>query len=419
MSTSKTQPSKLRRILKLRSVHGNAAATLTARGMTTISQVVVFALVVREYGAHALDQYAVAFAVATFGGLVLDFGTSLWATREIARGHCIDAFLLARLPLSVLVTLSVAGGVVSGLLTVEQAVAILVIATAMAMSLLARGVFWGQRIHDRETVFAGLESWGLVILLVAAHFGLLPRLTPLLYTAIAYGAGAVGRWASMPAAIRPSLHASNPIAWVREMAPFGMQGLVTTASAQLDVILLSVLVIHPTAGTIAAYALALRVYYASPMPLEALGSALLPRFVEHPERYRRTAMVGTAGGTALAASGAVLFSLIAPHLGYGAIIVHRMREALMVLAFAFLARCSAYVAGAYVTAQGAQRTRLAASLGALVTMVALDLTLIPIKGAIGAAWAMVAADWVLLLGYLVGSRMTAIAAKQNFATHGL
>jgi O-antigen/teichoic acid export membrane protein len=288
----------------------------------------------------------------------------------------------------------------------------------MAASLLARGIFWGRLMHDRETVFAGLESWGLVGLLITAHLGLLPRLTPLLYTAFAYSAGAIGRWASMPADARPSFVWTRSIAWLREVAPFGMQGLVTTASAQLDVILLSVLVLHAAVGTVAAYALALRVYYASPMPLEALGSALLPRFVEDPGRYLRTAVLGTVGGTALAASGAALFSLIAPQLGYGAAIVHRMREVLLVLALAFLARCCAYVVAAYVLAQDGQRAGLVASLVALITMVALDLTLIPTEGAIGAAWAMVASDWVLLLGWLRVSRMIAVGARHNLATHG-
>ena len=95
------------------------------------------------------------------------------------------------------------------------------------------------------------------------------------------------------------------------------------------------------------------------------------------------------------------------------------REAVAAPGYQFVARCSAYVAGAYITAQGAQRTRLAASLGALITMVSLDLLLIPWEGAIGAAWAMVAADWVLLSGYLVGSHMTAVTAQHNFAAHGL
>jgi len=139
-----------------------------------------------------------------------------------------------------------------------------------------------------------------------------------------------------------------------------------------------------------------------------LGAALLPRFVDQPGRYRRLAVLGTAAGTALAIGAAALFALIAPALGYGSAIVGDMRGVLLILSASFLARCSAYVLSAYMTAQGAQVPRLVASIAALVTMVSLDVVLIPTAGIDGAAWAMVAADWVLAIGYLLGSRRTAV-----------
>lgn len=403
----------------LRSMPGNAAATLVARGFTTIAQVAVFAVIAREYGAKALDSYAVAFSIATFAGLVLDFGMSMWATREVARGKHVSPQLRARIPLGCVILLATLGCAAAGVVSVGEAGVVAVLAIAMAASLLARGVFWGRRLHDRETAFATLESWGVVALLVAAHFGAVPRTNALLWTAIAYTAGAIGRWSTMPGEARPSGRGDTTRVWIRELAPFGIQNMVTTASAQLDVVLLALLITHPRPGTVAAYALALRVYYASPMPLEALGAALLPRFVQDAPAYRRAAIVGTLIGTVLAVSGAVAFSLVAPALGYGDAIVHLMRSVLGILSVAFLARCSAYVLSAYVIAQGAQLTRLVASAAALATMVTLDVTLIPLIGAYGAAWAMVAADWVLLVGYLLGTRATAMRARTSLAPHGL
>ncbi len=398
---------------------GNAAATLVARAFTTMAQVAVFAVIAREYGAKALDEYAVAFSFATFAGLVLDFGMSVWATREVARGKQISSQLRARFPLGCVILLATVACAMGGVVTAGEAAVVGVLAIAMAASLLARGVFWGRRLHDRETAFAALESWGVVILLLAAHFGALPRTDALVWTAIAYTGGAVGRWITMPAEARPTGRGARTGAWIRELTPFGVQNMVTTASAQLDVVLLSLLVSHPEPGTVAAYALALRVYYAAPMPLEALGAALLPRFVESALAYRRAAVIGTLAGTVLAVSGAVAFSLAAPALGYGDAIVHLMRSVLVILSLAFVARCSAYVLSAYVIAQGAQLTRLAASVAALATMVTLDVTLIPLIGAYGAAWAMVAADWVLLVGYLLGTRVTATRARASLAPHGL
>ncbi|MGN6869083.1 MAG: oligosaccharide flippase family protein [Solirubrobacteraceae bacterium] len=398
---------------------GNAAATLVARAFTTLAQVAVFAVIAREYGAKALDSYAVALSIATFAALVLDYGMSVWATREVARGNQISPQLRARLPLGFLILLAAAGCAIAGVVAAGEAAVICVLAIAMAASLLARGVFWGRRLHDRETAFAALESWGVVALLLAAHFGAAPRTNALVWTAIAYTAGAIGRWLTMPREARPSGPGNPTSVWMRELTPFGIQNMVTTASAQLDVVLLSLLITHPQPGTVAAYALALRVYYASPMPLEALGAALLPRFVEDAPAYRRGAVIGTLVGTSLAVTGAVAFALLAPVLGYGDTIVHLMRTVLVILSLAFLARCSAYVLSAYVIAQGAQMTRLAASVAALGTMVALDVTLIPLIGAYGAAWAMVAADWVLLVGYLLGTRATATRARARLAPHGL
>lgn len=398
---------------------GNAAATLLARIFTTLAQVVVFAVIAREYGAKALDAYAVAFSVAIFAGLLLDFGMSVWATREVARRRRISPQLRARIPLACVVLLATVGCALAGVVPAQEAALVGVLAAAIAASLLARGVFWGRRLHDRETAFAALESWGVVALLLAARLGALPRSNPLVWTAIAYTVGAMGRWVSMPRDARPFGQSDPTIAWMREMAPFGVQNMVTAASAQLDVILLSLLVTHPQAGTVAAYALALRVYYASPMPLEALGAALLPRFVEDAPAHRRAAIMGTLIGTVLAVIGALAFSLAAPVLGYGNAIVHLMRTVLVILSVAFLARCSAYVLSAYVIAQGAQLTRLAASVAALGTMVTLDVILIPVIGAYGAAWAMVGADWVLLVGYLLGTRRTAMRARANLAAHGL
>jgi O-antigen/teichoic acid export membrane protein len=403
----------------LRSVQGNAIATFVARLLTTTSQIAVFAVVAREFGARELDSYAVAITIATFASLLMDFGMSLWATRETAAGHRISSGLVARLPLGVATCAALAVCVAARVVSAKEAAELAVIGVAMAASLLARGVFWGHRMHDREMVFATLESWGVVILLLAARLGVFRGADPLLLTAISYGAGAIGRWSTMPPEMRPHLGGEGTIRWARTMAPFGMQNVVMTASAQLDVILLSALAVNPPVGTVAAYALALRVYYAAPMPLEALGAALLPRFVQEPGKHRRTAVAGTLIGTVIAAAGGGLFALVAPVLGYGHGLVHLMRAVLLVLTASFLARCGAYVLSSYVIARGAQLTRLAASSASLITMVALDVLLIPLDGPYGAAWAMVASDWVLLVGYALGSRHTARKLETNLVAGGL
>lgn len=397
---------------RVRSVPGNTAAMLVARMLTTLSQAAAFALVEKAYGTQTLDRYAVAFAAATFVGLSLDFGTSTWATRELALRQPVYACLRARLPMLSLVALGLAVGVVTHDLDIAEALEIVAMGAVLAASYLAKGLFMGRRMHEREAVFAALESCLMIGLLVGAYLKVLPHLSPLLYTSMAYAVGALGRWLTMPVALRPSQGAGGVGWWFKTMTPYGAQNMVMMASTQLDVVLLAALWLTPIPGGVAAYALAMRVYYAAPMPLDALSSALLPRFVERPEEHRRTAILGTVAGTLIAASSAALFAWIAPLFGYSEAIVHQLRVSLLILSFSFLARCMAYVLGALVTAQGRQRTRLFSATGSLTVMVTLDLILIPHYGLIGASWAMVAADWVQIVGYAVGVWRINVSARR-------
>jgi O-antigen/teichoic acid export membrane protein len=406
-----TQTGGILRLHWARSVFGNTAAMFVARVLTTLSQVLAFAIVEKAYGTNALDRYAVAFAVATFVGLALDFGTSTWATREVAQSHTITAGVRARLPMLGLVILGLCAAVATQVLSAGEAVVIVLTGVLLSGSYLAKGVFMGQRMHDREMVFAAAESFGLVVLLAGAYLKILPHLAPLIYTAVAYAGGATGRWLTMPSDTKASIGARGTPWSFAGMVPYGAQNIVMMASAQLDVLLLAAFWTAKVPGAIAAYALAMRVYYAAPMLLDALGSALLPRFVHQPGRYRRVAIQGTVAGSIVAASAAGLFAWVAPLFGYSTEIVRQLRLALLILACSFFARCGAYVLGALVTAQGGQRARLLSASASLAVMVALDLILIPAQGLVGAAWALVVADWVQVGGYALGAWRVVVAPR--------
>jgi O-antigen/teichoic acid export membrane protein len=385
---------------RVRSTGGNAVSTLLGRGTATFAQALSFAIVGKAYGIPELDRYALGFSIAVFVSLVLDFGTGTWMTRQIALRQPASFFVLARLPIAILAILGGIAAAMTGALGMLELFAITVMSVALAISVLAQGVFWGHLMHERDTVFAVSESCLLLLLLIGDRVGLLPHGEPLLYAASAYSLGAMGRCLSLPRASRLSLGKMKLAMWWRTTHSYGLQNLVTVASTQLDTILLSALVVGGPAGTVAAYALAMRVYYAAPLPVQAMASALLPRFVENPVRYRRIAIFGTVVGTAIAAAGAAVFAVIVPVFGYTPSVVAELRTVMEILAIAFFARCAAYTLGAFVTAQGYQRSRLWSSVAALGTMVSLDLLLIPKHGATGAALAMVASDWVLLVGYL-------------------
>src|SRR5207302_7329847 len=123
--------------------------------------------------------------------------------------------------------------------------------------------------------------------------GALPGRQPLVYTAGAYALGALGRSMALIRDRQLDLGTLNVISWWKQMHPYGIQSLVTIAGTQLDTILLALLLVRKGTGTVAAYALAMRVYYAAPMPLQAVGAALLPRFVREPQRHIRPALTGT------------------------------------------------------------------------------------------------------------------------------
>jgi O-antigen/teichoic acid export membrane protein len=389
--------------LRIRSAGGNAIATLVARGVSTLAQALAFSIVAKTYGVDSLDSYALGFTIATFAGLVLDFGTGTWVTRQVALRQPASTYVVARAPVLALGLIGALVAVVSGAASVPEALAIVAMSIAIAISLLGQGLFWGQMMHEREMCFAVAESCLVLLFLAGNHFAILPGDHPLVYTAAAYVIGASGRCATLWRKGRPDLGALELGNWWRQMRSYGMQSLVTIASTQLDTILLAALVVGNAPGTVAAYALAMRVYYAAPMPLQAVGAALLPRFVREPERQMRVALLGTAIGSLVACAAAVAFVVIVPVFGYGASVVAQLRTVMEILSLAFLARCVAYVLGAFVTAQGGQRSRLWSSVAALTSMIALDFLLIPVYGAKGAAVAMVISDWVLFLGYLLGT----------------
>ena len=378
-------------------------SALGARVATVASQIVVLGLIAGAYGPSALDEYVVLFTVAQFSAYAIDFGTGLWATREVAGGNAMPLFLTTRLPI---VAVLLAALVVTTALTdlgVLEAVSTAAIALAVAWSVTVRGVLWGKLEYGREAAVAAAEALLLVALLVALPVAAGVRAEPIALAAVALGSGALARVRLLPRDVLAPDRAPL-VGWFRQVRSFGLHGFVATASAQFDILLLALLGPGLSPGEVGAYGIALRVYYAAPMPLESLGAASMPRFVAAGrERVLQVARLGAAG-TALAVAGAVAFGFASPLLGFDGEVVDALRPVLWVLLISLPLRCVSYLTGAWVTARGGQTQRFLAALAALVTMVALDLLLIPAHGAMGAAWALVASDAVLFVGFLIAAR---------------
>jgi O-antigen/teichoic acid export membrane protein len=374
-------------------------SALVSRLSTVVGQVVALSIISRGYGSRAIDGYSFALALALFGALFIDFGTGLRGTREVAAGTRLAPSALARLPFAAVVVIAVALLSVAGRLTSTEAGAVAALAVAQAASALAKGIFWGSLRFGREAMFAIGEVALLAVLLAigASAAGALPG--PMACCALAYVTGAVARWAFVPAHLRPAGSAVRFRAWLSDTAAYGLQSLTVTASAQLDLVILALLVSSRETGVVGAYALGLRVYYAAPMPIESFAAALLPRFVTRESNRVRSSVA--AGGVASigAVSAMAAFVVAAPWLGFHHDVVGALRNVTLILALGMPFRCMAYICGAWLTARGYQRRRFVASATALATMLLLDFALIPTHAASGAAIAMVAADGVLFLGY--------------------
>jgi O-antigen/teichoic acid export membrane protein len=399
----------------------NTASTFVARVSSMAVQAIGFAIVANMDGSAALNSYAVSTTVAFLGALLLDFGTSTWITRRVALGELPGPFLTARLPL-VLIGCAVALGAWSiGGTDLELPLATLVMAISIGISLTARGVFWGQFEYDWEAGCSIGESVLVVLLLFLSGTGVLPRLDPIVWPALGYGIGAVARVSIVRFTHDKAFWSRRLPGWWQQTYSYGMENLLVAAGTQLDVLILAVLATsaEQEAGAVAAYALAMRVYYGAPTLVQALAAALLPRFTQDDQEHLSQAWKGTVGGAVVGFGAAVAFAVGCPLLGYPDSVVTSLRQALAILSLSFAPRCAAYVLGAYLTARGEQRIRVRGSLMAALVMIAGDFALIPLMGANGAAIAMVAADWLLFGAYFYGSRQLRRKSRRGESAVGI
>jgi Na+-driven multidrug efflux pump len=191
--------------------------------------------------------------------------------------------------------------------------------------------------------------------------------------------------------------------WLKEMYSYAGQELVVSAQTQLDVLLLGMLWVGPSAG-LAAYGLAMRFYYAIGMPFESLGTAVLPRVaMREPIAWRNVLRWAVPVGIA-AIAGMMLATSLGTLFGLSPLGASYLRTIGMILLLALPFRFASYVLGAVVTGSGRQRARLISATLGLATMVGLDAALIPVHGPAGAAAALVCADAVLMTAYAAAAR---------------
>jgi O-antigen/teichoic acid export membrane protein len=342
--------------------------------------------------------------------VLVDFGSGVWVSREVAAKGQTRVPWSTNLLFGALTVVFGVGVVRLEILEGSDVVWSCCCATVMAGSMLGRGFLWGLKLHHVEAGAAALET-GLLVLVVLAllAIGGGPSLVdPIEIAVVCY---AIGLAIRLRVVLKcEALHSGKRVS-ISELAPYGLQALVTKAGTQLDVVLLALLAPSAAAGEVGGYALALRAYYSAAIPMEALASALLPRLVESVRPFlglfRKAWLYGGLWTVATIAA----FQWVATSLPISDEVATAASRALTILILAGGIRCGAHLMGALVTAQGKQRERLLASAASLIVMLVLQVTLIPTFGLVGAAWALVAGDIVLVAGYSLSTARIIRASK--------
>jgi O-antigen/teichoic acid export membrane protein len=388
------------------SLFGHASVQLAARAYTSATQLVVFGMVGALGSDRLIATFALSMAAAGLLSTLVDFGAGLWVIRNIADGESLPRLLIPRATAVVLGGLGVVSAAALEIITWAAVPWVLLIGTAIGASSLWRGVLWGRLHHEKEALASVLQASILVVLIgVALALGADSPSAPLLAATVAYGTGYLARRFMARGMVRVARELVGLGTWVRQVYSYAGQAVVTSAQTQADLLLLAALWSGPAAG-VAAYALAMRFYYAIGMPFEALGTAILPRVALRQRiRWERIVKVGVPGAAlalltmwALTSSGS-LFGLSAAGAEY-------LETIGVILCFALPWRFASYVFGAVVTGSGRQTARFASAIAGLATMLTLDVLLIPWAGPSGAAAALACADAVLMIGYAWASRQT-------------
>ena len=189
---------------------------------------------------------------------------------------------------------------------------------------------------------------------------------------------------------------------VTSAAPLGVAVVLATIYFQVDVLMLGAMVDEASAGVYQAAVSILLLAYLVP---ESISVALVPAFsraaVEDKARLAGTfsraatdlASVGIGAGLVLLTMGPLIAAILYPSMTGAGLL-------LQVLAFACLFRFVSYALSSLMPSIGHGGARLLAAAAATIVNVGLNLVVIPQFGAMGAAFATVVTEVVLLLSYL-------------------
>lgn len=390
--------------------------TLAARLSAFLAAIVAVRLLVPEaFAVVVLAQAAVAYL-----SMILDFGLTLVGMREVAREpaslkRTMGAILLIRVAVAVVgLALTVGIGLLLGLSANALAVLLMfAVATAIAaldLSWILQGL---QRMGLRAFVVAGTAALNLALLLIFLAIWRDPLAVAfafLVATSVVVAASAVLVVRSYGLPALPRLTILQPL--VLAAVPLGLGSLLAQVYYNFDVLLLGavrpltevatygavhkiVLGLLMLAGTYGV--VCMPAYAAAHAKSEATFRRILQRNVRLLSSFILPVVIL---GTLAAESVAVVIFGEAYRAGGGPLSILLWSVALSFVSSALIYALAAAGHGWYLTG--------ASAAGAIVN-VALNLVLVPRYGMLGAAWAAVAAELVVLLVVWNASRRFAVA----------
>jgi len=360
--------------------------------------VFVTALVVRALGAAGYGQWSTLFVVLGLIAYFANFGMEGVALREAARApehehEWIGSVITLRLLVVAPVMLASLGADVVMAQSQEMLIAGVILIVAMPLGgISALGLLFQLRVDNRvPMVVLTLRSvlWGIAVVIIYFRGGGMVALAIAMVTT-----NLIGSIVQVLAARR--LHTRWPLptrkhvgALVRVGLPVGISGVLITAYARIDQVIVFGLVGSKAAGLYAAvYNLLDQSHFVPISILTTLAPVLAASWPADRARLLRTARL-TAELLAITSFGALAFACVCatpvvrtifgPEFVAGA-------PALPVLGAAFVFICFGYLNGNLLLVLGLQGRLLRISLIALVVNLIGNFIAVPLFGFMGAAW---------------------------------
>jgi O-antigen/teichoic acid export membrane protein len=420
---SATRPSTARRAAGLSRRIGSLAfgsaavrgvgSLLVARVIVGAATLLLFALIARTLPATEFGLFGLAWSVSYFLATIAEGGFGLLVVREVARrpsvtGHYLGAFLSVRGAITVVALLAtLAAAATTGW---ESVATVIAMAATAAFLQAVSGVPRDFLIARDSTELAALHSIAETILRTAV---IVPTaaLTSSVTATFAAAAAFHLVWTGVGLAlIRILMHPIGVLAGMRSWArvlrqslPYGGLVILTSAYAQLDVILVSALVPLDAA---ALYIAASRLLAATDYVPEAAWRWAYPRLSRS---IAQVARLATRLATALLALGVLVGTLVllTSPVVIPAVFGDAYRSAsrpMALMAAAIPLRYLAHVYGTALSAGGRQTSRTMTFGAVVLAAIVVEILLIRAAGIYGAALAITSSSTLLVTAWFVVAR---------------